>query len=117
MSTTEATSAWTKLPPIEAHYGGCLNCGPRPAQFPLEGVIAVGFGYAALHKDGAPVWSEDEAVSDNSSMMTGAEAEALAAQDPDHDWRIVLHAPLSGRTYQRHGPGERVLVEMKQGFA
>ena len=117
MSTTEATSAWTKLPPIEAHYGGCLNCGPRPAQFPLEGVIAVGFGYAALHKDGAPVWSEDEAVSDNSSMMTGAEAEALAAQDPDHDWRVVLHGPLGGRTYQRHGPGEWVLVEMNQGFA
>ena len=117
MSTTEATSAWTKLPPIEAHYGGCLNCGPRPAQFPLEGVIAVGFGYAALHKDGAPVWSEDEAVSDNSSMMTGADAEALAAQDPDHDWRIVLHGPLAGMTYQRHGPGEWMLVEKNEGFA
>ena len=116
MSTTEATSAWTKLPPIEAHHGGCLNCGPRPATFPPEGVIAVGFGYAALHKDGAPVWSEDEAVSDN-SMMTGADAEALAAQDPDHDWRIVLHGPLSGRTYQRHEPGKWMLVEKNEGFA
>lgn len=116
MSTTEATSAWTKLPPIEAHYGGCLNCGQRPPQFPLEGVIAVGFGYAALHKDGAPVWSEDEAASDN-SMMTGADAEALAAQDPDHDWRIVLHGPLSGRAYQRHGPGQWMLVEKSEGFA
>ena len=116
MSTTEATSAWTKLPPIEAHYGGCLNCGPRPAQFPPDSVIAVGFGYAALHKDGAPVWSEDEAVSDN-SMMTGADAEALAAQDPDHDWRIVLHGPLSGRTYQRHGLGKWTLVEKNDGFA
>ena len=116
MTTTETTPAWTKLPPIEAHYGGCLNCGPRPAQFPLEGVIAVGFGYAALHKDGAPVWSEDEAVSDN-SMMTGADAEALAAQDPDHDWRIVLHGPLSGRTYQRHGLGKWMLVEKNDGFA
>jgi hypothetical protein len=116
MTTTETTSAWTKLPPIEAHYGGCLNCGPRPAQFPPDGVIAVGFGYAALHKDGAPVWSEDEAVSDN-SMMTGADAEALAAQDPDHDWRIVLHGPLSGRTYQRHGLGKWMLVEKNDGFA
>ena len=77
MTTTEITPAWTKLPPIEAHYGGCLNCSPRPATFPPEGVIAVGFGYAALHKDGAPVWSEDEAVSDN-SMMTGAYQMALA---------------------------------------
>jgi hypothetical protein len=116
MTTTETTSAWTKLPPIEAHYGGCLNCGPRPAQFPPDGVIAVGFGYAALHKDGAPVWSEDEAASDN-SMMTGADAEALAAQDPDHDWRIVLHGPLSGRTYQRHGLGKWMLVEKNEGFA
>ena len=79
-------------------------------------MIAVGFGYAALHRDGAPVWSEDEAVSDN-SMMTGADAEALAAQDPDHDWRIVLHGPLSGRTYQRHGPGQWMLVERNDGFA
>ena len=79
-------------------------------------MIAVGFGYAALHKDGAPVWSEDEAVSDN-SMMTGADAEALAVQDPDHDWRIVLYGPLSGRTYQRHGPGQWMLVEKNEGFA
>ena len=35
MSTIETTPTWTKLPPIEAHYGGCLNCGPRPAQFRL----------------------------------------------------------------------------------
>ena len=100
---------WTKLTAIAAHHGGCLNCGPRPAQFPPDGVIAVGFGYAALHKDGAPVWSKD--------MMTGADAEALAAQDPDHDWRIVLHGPLSGRTYQRHGPGQWMLVEKNEGFA
>ena len=116
MSTIDSAPAWTKLHPIDAHYGGCLNCGPRPAQFPPEGVIAVGFGYAALHKDGAPVWSEGEAVSDN-SMMTGADAESLAAQDPDHDWRIVLHGPLSSRAYQRHGPGKWVLVERNQGFA
>ena len=79
-------------------------------------MIAVGFGYAALTKNGAPIWSEDEAVADNSAM-TGADAEALAAQDPDHDWRIVLHGPLSGRTYQRHGPGQWMLVERNDGFA
>ena len=113
MSTTEATSAWTKLPPIEAHHGGCLNCGPRPAQFPPEGVVAVGFGYAALHKDGEPVWSEGDTADD----MACADAEALAAQDPDHDWRIVLYGPLAGRTYQRHGPGRWMLVEKNEGFA
>ena len=107
---------WTKLPPITGTYSGSITRDPRPVRMPPEGVIAVGFGYAALHKDGAPVWSENEAVSDN-SMMTGADAEALAAQDPDHDWRIVLYGPLSGRTYQRHGPGQWMLVERNEGFA
>ena len=59
------SDAWTKQPPIEAHYGGCLNCGPRPALFPPEGVVAVGFGYAALHKDGEAVWTEGEMIADN----------------------------------------------------
>ena len=116
MTTTETAVAWTKLPPIEAHYGGCLNCGPRPAQFPPDGVIAVGFGYAALHKDGTPIWSELNDVTDD-ELMTGADAEVLAARDPDHDWRIVLDGPLSSRTYQRHGPGQWILVEKGEGFA
>ena len=115
METIKPASNWTKLPPIEAHYGGCLNCGPRPAQFPSDGVISVGFGYAGLLKDGKPVWSELDAT--DNKMMTGADAENLAAQDPDHDWRIVLHGPLSGRTYQRHGLRQWVLVEKNEGFA
>ena len=116
MTSTETAPAWNKLQPIEAHYGGCLNCGPRPVQFPPDGVIAVGFGYAALHKDGVPLWTELIDVVDD-ELMTGADAEALAAQDPDHDWRIVLHGPLSGRTYQRHEPGKWMLVEKNEGFA
>ena len=50
-------------------------------------------------------------------LMTCADAEMLAAKDPNHDWRIVLHGPLSGRTYQRHGPGRWMLVEKSEGFA
>ena len=114
--TGETAPTWTKLPPIEAHYGGCLTCGPCPAQFPPDGMIAVGLDYVALHKDGKPVWSELNGVT-NDEVMTGADAEALAAQDPDHDWRIVLPGPLSGRTYQRHGPGQWMLVEKNEGFA
>ena len=49
--------------------------------------------------------------------MTGSKAEELAAADPDHDWRIVLYGPLSGRTYQRHATGEWVLIEQSMGFA
>jgi len=107
------TTTWEKLPAIEAKHGGCLNCGPRPSHFPSDGLIAVGFGYAALHRDGEPVYTEPS----GDDYMTGAQAEAMAAADPDHDWRIVLQGPLSGRTYQRHDAGQWALVEQDMGFA
>ena len=106
---------WTKLPAIEGTIGGCLNCGPRPSFFPADGVIAVGFGCAALMRDGHTVYAEPQTGEDD--YMTGHQAEELAKTDPDHDWRIVLMAPLSARTYQRHAPGEWALVEQGEGFA
>jgi len=109
-------STWQKLPAIEGQYGGCLNCGPRPSFFPADAVIAVGFGYAALHKDGQPVWTEPSDC-DEEDFLTGAQAEQMASCDPEHDWRIVMEGPLSGRTYQRHGPGSWALIEQNQGFA
>lgn len=134
---SEAT--WVKRPAIEGTFGGCLCCGPRPSLFPADGVIAVGFGYAALHRDGEVFWDEMSAeegkqqccdgfvpIGEKCSrcgcvaewdFMTGAQAEAIAAADPDHDWQIVLHGPLSGRTYQRHCVNEWVLVEQDLGFA
>lgn len=110
-------TTWVKQPAIAGTLGGCLNCGPRPSFFPPEAQIAVGFGYAALHRDGEPVYMEPNDAQAESDYMTGAQAEALAAADPDHDWQIVLDAPLSGRTYQRHGPGEWALIEQNLGFA
>ena len=108
-------SEWKKEPAIEGTHGGCLNCGPRPNLFGESNIIAVGFGYAGLHCDGVPVYVEEQSEDDD-SIMTGAGAEALAAVDPDHDWRIVLEGPLSGRTYQRHGPKEWVLISQNMGF-
>jgi len=91
-----------------------MNCGPRPSIFPMDGYVAVGFGYAGIHRDGDVVWQEQNNSED---WMTGEKAEAMAAADPDHDWRIVLDGPLSGRTYQRHAPGEWALIEQNMGFA
>ena len=108
------TSSWEKKPTIKGKYCGCVNCGPRPIYFPASSVIAVGFGYAGLHCDGAPVHVESKG---DGEYMTGAQAEELASADPDHDWQIVLDGPLSGRTYQRHGPGEWALIEQTLGFA
>jgi hypothetical protein len=109
-------TTWAKLPAIEGKHGGCLTCGPRPSYFPADGIIAVGFGYAGLTRDGHEVWSETGATEDD-EYMTGAGAEELAAADPDHDWRIVLEGPLSGRTYQRHDAGQWALVKQNTGFA
>lgn len=110
-------SNWEKLPAIEGKYGGCLNCGPRPSYFPADGIIGVGFGYAALHRDGEPIYLEPNNPESESDFMTGAQAEEIAAADPDHDWRIILDGPLSGRTYQRHGSNQWALIEQNQGFA
>jgi hypothetical protein len=110
-------TTWERLPAIEGTYGGCLNCGPRPRLFPADGKIAVGFGYAALHRDGKPVYTAPNDPGSDSHYMTGKEAEELAATDPDQDWRIVLVSPMSERTYQRHGANEWALVEQGIGFA
>lgn len=110
-------TTWEKLPAIEGKHGGCLNCGPRPSYFPADGQIAVGFGYAGLLRDGQSMYDEPADATREDDYMTGAQAEAMAAADPDHDWRIVLEGPLSGRTYQRHGPNEWALVEQNMGFA
>jgi hypothetical protein len=106
---------WTKLPAIDGKTGGCANCGIRPSVFEADNRIAVGFGMAALTKDGGYVWAEDGKEWDD--CMTGAQAEAIAVADPDHDWRIDIQGPLSGRTYQRHEAGQWVLIEQNRGFA
>lgn len=106
---------WVKMPAIEGKHGGCLNCGPRPSFFTPTMRIAVGFGVAKLERDGETVWTESG--EDFDECMSGEQAEAIASADPDHDWRIVLDAPLSNRTHQRHGPGEWVLIEQGMGFA
>jgi len=118
MTDYDQNNGWKKEPAIEGTYGGCLNCGPRPSLFPANGLIAVGFGYAALERDGEPIYTDqDWSDDDEPDPMTGAQAEEMAAADPDHDWRVVLHGPLSGRTYQRHGPDTWVLIAQDMGFA
>jgi hypothetical protein len=77
--------------------------------------IAVGFGMAALTCDNKVVWSEDGRPYEK--CLSGRQAENRAAKDPDHDWRIRLEGPLSGREYQRHGPRKWMLIRQDNGFA
>ncbi len=81
----------------------------------LGASIAVGFGYAGVTRDGVEVWSDGGA--DDSDPWTIQDAEDAALRDPDHDWRAVLHGPLSEAIYQRHAAGQWVLVEKGMGFA
>jgi hypothetical protein len=110
-------NTWTKLPPLlkpgELSHGGCLNCPPAHAVAPMNTLIAVGFGDAHISKDGEVVFDGERA----DDFHELGEFEALAKADPNHDWRLVLNAPLHSREYQRQGEGAWVLVEQGEGFA
>jgi hypothetical protein len=105
-----------KLPGIKGGHGGCLHCGYQHEILPMDAVIGVGFGCAALTKDGDTVWQEPNNAAWE-HLMTVEQAEALAAKDPDHDWRIHKVAPLSERHWQRQGEKHWVLYEKGEGFA
>jgi hypothetical protein len=106
---------WTKLEPYtgEAHHE-CLHCPPTQTVASMEMVVAVGFGIAQVTKGEELIYSEGF---EEEEFRTLAEFEGMAAADPDHDWRVLLEGPLRSREYQRHGPGEWVLVASGPGFA
>jgi len=109
--------AWKKKPAIEAGGPACLCCGTPTSMFPMDGLIAVGFGFASVTRDGQSVYEEPNADPEDGDFWTGADAEKAAQADPDHDWRIHKHAALYEAVYQRHGEGQWVLIERGEGFA
>jgi hypothetical protein len=108
-------SDWKKLPALPGRPNPCMNCPPIPATLPPDRWIAVGFGGAGVSKDGVGVWDYSE--HDENDPWTVAEAEAAAAADPDHDWRIYYYGPLHEEEYQRHGPKKWVLIRKGEGLA
>ncbi len=106
---------WKKLPPYEGRpYQGCLNCPPVKRRAVLDTLVAVGFGYAAVTKDGKSVFSES---SEDKRCRRLRSFEMQARKDPDHDWRLILDAALRGREYQRQAKNNWVLIRSDQGFA
>ena len=106
---------WQKLPPITGDklHVGCLNCSTACLTAPMDLDISVGFGSSYVTRD-------DEHILDGENdedPVTVARVEAMAAADPDHDWRIVRYGPLHGETFQRHGPEQWVCIESDEGFA
>ncbi len=82
---------------------------------PLESVIGVGLGYAALTRDGIPVYEQDEHEFDD--LMTVGQAEGLARLDPGRDWRIHLVGLLDDRHYRRIGVGRWRLYRRGYGLS
>ena len=105
---------WKKFKPIK------IDGEPRLAK--KHDLIAIGFGDAVLKRDGR-LYKQDGVVYDGDKWldaglrMTVNECELVAAKDPDRDWRIVIHGPLYGETYQRHGKDKWVCIESNRGFA
>lgn len=109
------TDTWERLPAVKASGPACLCCGTPTDMFPMDGIIAVGFGSAFVSKDGLSVYEEPQG--EDREYWTGADAEMAAVADPDHDWRIVKIGPLYEAEYQRHGDGQWVMVRRGDGFA
>jgi hypothetical protein len=81
----------------------------------LDAQLAVGVGYAALTRDGVPVYeAECFALED---VWTVRDAERLAAGEPGRDWRIHLVALRDERHYRRTADGRWVLYERGYGLS
>lgn len=136
---------WTRLPPWTGTlHIGCLSCSPVPDNAHLcrlDRMLTVGFGDVTILKDETCVyseqaWAHEQGYRDPASMtdeeleaalatsgedlieyLTLAHFEAVAAEDPDHDWRVRFYAPLHEEEYQRQGPEAWVLIRSGEGFA
>lgn len=110
--------SWEKLKPLEKGQGN--GCGTFYINYgvvaDLNTVISVGFGDAIVTKDGEIVYDERD-YDDYDEMWNIRRAEEEAAKDPDHDWRVVMYAPIHGVTYQRQGKDKWALVKKNMGFA
>lgn len=105
--------------------------------------ISVGFGTAICTKDGEIIFDDSwwealcesvyrQSVEPNLEVTaivsvwdsklipfesrTVQDMEVIASLDPNHDWRIVLDAPLWGAIWQRQ-ENDWICIEAGQGFA
>ncbi|WCS69585.1 hypothetical protein Goe24_02100 [Bacillus phage vB_BsuM-Goe24] len=80
----------------------------------MDAIISVGFGTAALQRNGETVYEESYA---EEGVWTVQYAENLAREDPDKDWRIHFIGPFSQEHYQRQGDKRWVLYARGDGIA
>lgn len=96
-------------------------CGGHDKIFSLDDRIGIGFGNAALVRDGQVIWKET-AETEFDDCITGAQALSIAQREPQHDWRIIIDGPFSKVVYQCQYDAENgnyiwALLEKSEGFA
>lgn len=107
---------WKKENPYQGKiYQGCANCPPVEQIAEMNMTIAVGFGIATVMCDHIVVYDENHWEGDEYPRLQYFEDMALLK--PNHDWRVLLHAPLRSREYQRHDVGKWILIDSGKGFA
>ena len=103
-------------------------CGGKPkGNFDLSRFICIGFGIATVTKNGVSVYDEMTTEREWSAkhprskkcppFWNGKRAEREARKDPNHDWQIMIHGPMSGGTWKRVKPNLWELIESNGGFA
>ena len=102
---------WKKVPPY--FEKNTKYYPPRQTIAPMDMMIAVGFGYANVTRDGKIIFEERQ---DEEKYHELSEFEEMAQKDPDHDWRVLLDAPLRSQEYQRHGKNKWVLIARGSGW-
>lgn len=108
---------WVKEKPAEKIHIGCLNCSTAARVAPMEMIIAVGFGYAIVTKDGEQIYDGERDWQEGREPKNVQHFEDMAKLDPDHDWRIVKDGPMHGETFQRQGDNNWVCIKSNEGFA
>lgn len=78
---------------------------------PLDWVVDACFGVAWVKRDGECIYQVDA----GEEAKTVAYFEEIAAQDPDHDWRIEYLETTRQLFYQRHGSGGWMLIDQNGG--
>lgn len=107
--------SWKKLPALES-FTHCNMCPPKPQTLPLGAYPHPGFGGCSVFAADEPGLGQE--MYDNATVQDVEDYAAAHDDHPgQHDWRLVIDAPLYDAEYQRQGEGEWVLVRRGKGFA
>ncbi len=100
--------------PLE-DYARCYARYDATQELTDDVVIGVAVGHASITRDGVTVYEQD--VDAANDLPTAADAERMAREQPQRDWRIHLVSLLEERHYRREGDGRWVLYRRGYGLS